>query len=252
MFRGGIGIALAAVLLAGCGAAATTPPTLAPTPAPEASAGDRTTTVTSDSSGMPFELAAGDYSVLWSAEDCALGSFAAWLVKPSAPTDVSDAPLLASGLGASRMRGDMLATGVAAGRYLIEAEDDCKSWTLTLAPFVAVPTQAPTPMPPPRADVAAEITDTIDTLMCAAAYSPPGWCRYLKKDGLYDVELAEGILTVMTSIPDTIEGYPLANELCNFLGRAHYDSEGVDLGYHGVSIEGVEFGLADCPTTDPP
>lgn len=251
MLRTRIGLALTAVLLMGCGAAATPPPTLAPTPAPEASLADRTITVTSDLNGTPFELAAGDYSVSWSAEDCDPPSFAAWLVTPSAPTDVSDAPFLASGLGASRMSGDGLALGVAAGRYLVSASDDCKSWTLTLAPSVAVPTPAPTPTPPARADIAAEITDRIDTLMCAAT-SPPGWCKYLKKkDGLYGVALTDGILTVMTSIPDTIEGYPLANELCRFLGGAHYDSAGVDLGYYGVNIEGDRFGLAGCPTTDP-
>jgi len=141
MLRTRIGVALTAVLLVGCGTAATQAPTLAltpaPTPAPEASLGDVAITVTSDSNSTPFELPAGDYDVRWSAEDCDPRSFAAWLVKPSAPTDTSDAPFLASGLGGSRMSGDMLATGVAGGRYLIVASDGCESWTLTLTPASA-------------------------------------------------------------------------------------------------------------------
>ena len=150
------------------------------------------------------------------------------------------------------MSGDMLALGVAAGRYLVSASDDCKSWTLTLAPawWIAA-TPVPTPTPIPRADIAAQVTDRIDTLMCATP-SPPGWCQYLrKKDGLYEVALADGVLTLLTVIPDTTEAYKIANEMCRFIGGAHYDSEGVDLGYSIVNIEGVEYGLGGCPTTDP-
>jgi hypothetical protein len=110
------------------------------------------------------------------------------------------------------------------------------------------PTEVPTPTP--RADIAAQITDTIDLLMCAEPPSP-SWCKYLRKTaGLYDVTLADGILTVGTVIPDTAKGMDLAREMCLFLGGTHYDDNAVDLGYYLVRIYRGSLEMAICPTTN--
>jgi hypothetical protein len=112
------------------------------------------------------------------------------------------------------------------------------------------PTEVPTPTPTPRSDIAAQITKTIDISMCAELPSP-GWCKYLRKtNGLYDVKFADGVLAVGTVIPDTAKGMKLAGELCDFLGFAHYDDNGVGLGYSYVEVYRGSLQMAGCPTSN--
>ena len=112
------------------------------------------------------------------------------------------------------------------------------------------PTEVPTPTP--RADIADQMTDTIDLLMCAEQPSPD-WCKYLPmKKSLYDVTMADGTLTVGTVIPrHGQEGFDLARQMCLFLGGAHYDDNAVDLGYYYVEIELKDGEPVRCPTTNP-
>lgn len=113
---------------------------------------------------------------------------------------------------------------------------------------------AETPAPTTRPDPAAEPTrapaeivrivdESIDLLYCGEDPKPE-WCAALTvTDDGYDI----GVDGMLLAIGTHALSAALAEDLCSSLSAAHFDEDGVDLGYRTVAVVGPgQKELASC------